>query len=89
MKKIQRNGGSIYEVHGWIWIIYEFSAFIAESGIGSTVISAIIQCVLRMPVHTFAVSACIYLPCLPKILCKFEKVTVYPAIRRHSDLLSS
>lgn len=24
MKKIQRNGGSIYEVHEWIRIIYEF-----------------------------------------------------------------
>ena len=62
MEKIQRNVGSIYEAHGWIWIIYEFSAFITESGIVSTAISAIIQCVLRMPVHTFAVSAHISAP---------------------------
>ncbi len=26
MKKIQRNGESIYEVHEWIRIIYEFYA---------------------------------------------------------------
>ena len=39
MKKIQRNGGSIYEVHEWIRIIYEFCDDLHKKVTVSTAVS--------------------------------------------------
>ncbi len=43
MKKIQRNGGSIYEVHESIRIIYEFCADPHKKATVSTAVSPLSQ----------------------------------------------